>query len=189
MSTNVNVYRQDGSYAAGTSDSIVNSTPGYARLGNYNGQGCACAPIMQVPSMAVQAVPVWGTSGYNCGTSCDVACCNQGSGYMAIDCAYGNNCGVMVARNCAGNIDSMAVNQMVGMPQSAAVAHHAAHSASAAHNAAAHSAKAAHSAHVNRSSARSPRTRVRRSAARSPHRAHVRRSASRVPARAYCNRR
>lgn len=166
MSTNVNVNRQDGSYAAGTSDSIVNSSPGYATLGNYSGQGCACAPMQQVPSMGVQAVPVWGTSGYNCGTRCDTSCCNKGSGYSAIDCAYGQNCGVMVARNCAGNISSLAVNQMVGMPQSAAVA------------------RSAQAAHVNRSSARSPR--VRRASARSP---RVRRASARVPAGAYCSRR
>ncbi len=172
MSTNSNVYRQDGSYAAGTSDSIVNSSPGYARLGNYNGQSCACAPIQQVPSMGVQAVPVFGTTGYNCGTSCNTTCCNKGSGYSAIDCAYGKNCGVMVARNCAGNINSLAVNQMVGMPQSAVVA------------------RSAQQARVRRSSARSPRrASVRRSSARSPRRVSVRRSASRVPSGAYCSRR
>ena len=75
-------------------------------LSSYNSRipGSINAPtvVTQTPSQAVQAIPVWGSYGYDAlSHGLDYRC----GGYFTIEGAYpnyANNCGKYVKRACAG---------------------------------------------------------------------------------------
>ena len=99
-----NAYRT----SAVQTDSLGQPTSCYATLGGYNSRvaGTINAPVAvaSVPSQAVQAIPVWGSQGYE---SLSHGAPYRCGGYFTIDSAYpdySSNCGQYVKRACAGVI-------------------------------------------------------------------------------------
>lgn len=102
MSTNPNSPQADN-VSSGQPDSC------YATLGGYNSKvtGTINAPlsVTNVPTSAVQAIPVWGSFGYDALTHNQPYRCG---GYYTIEGAYpsySSNCGRYVKRACGGVIN------------------------------------------------------------------------------------
>ena len=90
------------------SDALGQPTSCYATLGGYNSHvaGTVNAPmaVQARPSQAVQAIPVWGSFGYDALTHGRNYRCG---GYYTIEGAYpdySSKCGRRVKRACAGVI-------------------------------------------------------------------------------------
>ena len=92
------------------SDGLGQSDTSYATLANYNSRipGTINAPtvVTQTPSQAVQAIPVWGSYGYE---ALSHGQDYRAGGYFTIEGAYpdySNNCGKYVKRACAGVVQN-----------------------------------------------------------------------------------
>ena len=105
MTDSNNTFR-NSAVETGAADGQPNSC--YATLGSYNARqiGTINAPVLveQSPSQKVQAIPVWGSFGYDAFShGQDYRC----GGYFSIEGAYpdyANKCGKYVRRACAGTV-------------------------------------------------------------------------------------
>ena len=90
-------------------DALGQANACYATLGSYNShvRGTINGPasIVNVPSQAIQSIPVWGSQGYDALTHGNLP--YQCGGYYSIEGAYpmyNKMCGSLAKRACAGTV-------------------------------------------------------------------------------------